>query len=93
MFMSFRLATPTNVSEDYILKKQITKINHYENYPISFIVEISLPEKKYNINEKGEKVLNRYYERGNNYGTLKITPLGYELLDSLNLIDAYGSFL
>ena len=32
--LSFRLATPTNVSEDYILKKQITKINHYENYPI-----------------------------------------------------------
>jgi len=81
-----------SVYDDCPLKGKV-RSGVYSSLSQKGIVEISLPEKKYNINEKGEKILNRYYERGNNYGTLKITPLGYELLDSLNLIDADGRFL
>ena len=81
-----------SVYDDCPLKGKV-RSGVYSSLSQKGIVEISLPEKKYNINEKGEKILNRYYEPDNNHGTLKITPIGYELLDNLNLIDVDGRFL
>ena len=57
------------------------------------LISITERERPYTINENGEKVRNIYYERGGtNFGTIRITPLGYELLDTLELIDEDGHF-
>lgn len=57
-----------------------------------FIV-ITEKERPYILNEKGEKIRNKYYERGGtNFGTIYITPEGYAALDKLNLIDEDGLF-
>jgi len=58
------------------------------------LVNITEKEKPYTIDENGNKVRNRYYERGGaNFGTIRISQLGYEVLDSKKLIDEYGSFI
>ena len=57
------------------------------------IIVVTPKESQYMINEKGEKVKNPYYERGVNFGTIYITPVGYTLLDELQLIDEHGSFI
>jgi len=58
------------------------------------LVNITEKEKPYTIDENGNKIRNRYYERGGtNFGTIQITQLGYEVLDSKNLINEYGSFI
>ena len=81
-----------SVYDDCPLKGRV-RSGVYSSLVQKGLIDICLPEKQFNINEKGEKVRNPYYERGNNHGTIRITPLGYELLDSLNLIDEDGSFL
>jgi hypothetical protein len=58
------------------------------------LINITEKEKPYTIDENGNKIHNRYYERGGtNFGTIQITQLGYEVLDSKNLINEYGSFI
>jgi len=58
------------------------------------LVNIQEGEKKFIKDKDGNKILNKYWSRdGLNFGTIKITTEGYELLDSLNLIDEYGSFV
>lgn len=58
------------------------------------LIEITEKEKPYTTDENGNKIRNPYYERsGTNFGTIKITQLGYELLDSKKLIDEDGSFI
>ena len=58
------------------------------------LINITEKEKPYTIDENGNKTRNPYYERrGTNFGTIRITQLGYEVLDSKNLIDEYGSFI
>jgi len=56
------------------------------------IVIITEKLKKYYTDKDGIKRINRYYSK-DDYGTLKITELGYQLLDAKGLIDEYGSFL
>lgn len=51
-------------------------------------------EKKYIINENGQKVINKYWDRdGLNFGTIEITELGYQTLDNLGLINENGNFI
>jgi hypothetical protein len=58
------------------------------------LVQIQQPERKYLVDENGNKTLNKWWSRdGMNFGTILITPLGYETLDNLNLIDEHGSFI
>ena len=58
------------------------------------LVNIQEGEKKFIKDQDGNKILNKYWSRdGLNFGTIKITTEGYALLDSLNLIDEYGSFV
>ena len=57
------------------------------------IVKVTLPEKKFITDENGNKKLNRSYQRGQNHGTIRITELGYSVLDSMKLIDEYGYFI
>lgn len=58
------------------------------------LVNISPAEKRFVLDEKGNKIINKYWNpRGGNFGTINITTAGYELLDSKNLIDEYGCFL
>ena len=49
-------------------------------------------EKRYKINEYGQKVRNPYYSP-NDYGTFQITEAGYAVLDSMGLIDEDGRFI
>jgi hypothetical protein len=56
-------------------------------------IHIEEKEKQFIIDENGNKTRNPYYERSHNFGTIRITQLGYEVLDSKNLIDEYGSFI
>lgn len=57
------------------------------------IIHISEGQKKFIKDKNGNKILNRYWDRsGHNHGTIYITPEGYSLLDSKNLIDEYGIF-
>ena len=55
------------------------------------LIVISEKEKPYIINENGDKVRNKYYDK-NSFGTIYITETGYALLDSMGLIDEYGHF-
>jgi len=58
------------------------------------IIFITEGEKKFIKNPDGTKSINRYWSRdGLNYGTIYITPAGYALLDSKNLIDENGFFI
>jgi hypothetical protein len=58
------------------------------------LIEIVEKEKTFILNEKGEKVRNPYYFKGEpNFGTIRITKLGYSKLDELGLIDEYGYFI
>jgi hypothetical protein len=57
------------------------------------LINITEKEKLYIIDKNGNKVRNPYYSRGCNFGTIQITKAGYEVLDSKNLIDEYGSFI
>ena len=58
------------------------------------LIEITEKEKTFILNEKGEKVRNPYYFKGAlNFGTIRITELGYSKLDELGLIDEYGYFI
>jgi hypothetical protein len=57
------------------------------------LINITEKEKPYTIDENGNKVRNRYYSRDCNFGSIQITQLGYEVLDSKNLINEYGSFI
>ena len=58
------------------------------------LIHIQEGEKKFIKDENGNKILNKYWSRdGLNFGTIKITNEGYELLDTLNLIDEHGSFV
>jgi len=58
------------------------------------LVKIQQPEKKFILDKNGNKVLNEYWSRdGMNFGTILITPLGYQVLDNLGLIDENGSFI
>ncbi len=56
------------------------------------IIFITEKNKKYYTDKDGVKRTNPYYSP-DDYGTIYITPEGYSLLDSLNLIDEYGSFI
>ena len=58
------------------------------------LVKIQQPEKKFILDENGNKVLNKWWSKdGLNFGTILITPLGYATLDKLGLIDEDGNFL
>jgi helix-turn-helix protein len=58
------------------------------------LIEITEKERPYTLNENGEKIRNKYYERGGtNFGTIRITKDGYALLDKLELIDEDGCFI
>jgi hypothetical protein len=58
------------------------------------LIHITEAEKKFITDENGNKILNKYWSRdGLNFGTIYITKGGYELLDSLNLIDENGNFI
>ena len=57
------------------------------------LINITEKEKPYIIDENGNKVRNRYYSRDCNFGTIQITQFGYDVLDSKNLINEYGSFI
>jgi hypothetical protein len=58
------------------------------------LISITEKEKQFTTDKNGNKIRNQYYERGGiNFGTIRITELGYEVLDSKNLIDEYGSFI
>ena len=60
------------------------------------LINITEKEKPYMIDKNGNKIRNPYYQRGENecnFGTIRISQLGYEVLDSKNLIDEYGSFI
>jgi hypothetical protein len=58
------------------------------------LIHIQEGEKKFIKDEKGNKIINRYWSRdGLNFGTIHITKDGYQLLDTLNLIDEDGRFL
>jgi len=58
------------------------------------LIKITEKERPYIINEKCEKVKNKYYQRGEpNFGTICISKAGYDLLDKLQLIDEDGSFI
>jgi hypothetical protein len=58
------------------------------------IIKIQEGEKKFITDEKGIKTINKYWSRdGLNFGTILITPEGYSLLDSKNLINEDGHFL
>ena len=58
------------------------------------LIVITEGEKKFIKNADGTKTLNRYWNRDdNNYGTISITPAGYALLDSRNLINEDGAFI
>jgi hypothetical protein len=56
-------------------------------------IEITEKERPYTTDENGNKIRNKYYERGGtNFGTIRITESGYAALDELNLIDEDGYF-
>ena len=56
-------------------------------------IEITEKERPYTTDENGNKIRNPYYERGGtNFGTIRITPIGYAALDALDLIDEDGYF-
>jgi hypothetical protein len=58
------------------------------------LIVITEGEKKFIKNSDGTKTLNRYWNRDdNNFGTLYITPAGYSLLDSFDMIDENGAFI
>jgi hypothetical protein len=58
------------------------------------LIQIQEGQTKFIKDENGNKILNKYWSRdGLNFGTIFITKDGYELLDSKNLINEYGSFL
>ena len=58
------------------------------------LIHIQEAEKKFIKDENGNKIPNKYWSRdGLNFGTIYITKEGYELLDSKNLINEYGSFI
>jgi hypothetical protein len=60
------------------------------------LISITEKEKPYTKDENGNKIRNPYYQRGDNdcnFGTIRITELGYEVLDSKNLINEYGEFI
>jgi hypothetical protein len=58
------------------------------------IINVSEAEKKFIKDEKGNKILNRYWSNdGLNFGTISITEEGYSLLDSKNMINEHGRFV
>jgi hypothetical protein len=58
------------------------------------LISVTEKEKQFTTDQNGNKIRNPYYERGGtNFGTIKITQLGYEVLDSKNLINEYGEFI
>jgi hypothetical protein len=57
------------------------------------LVNITEKEKPHRIDENGNKVKNLYYSRDCNFGTIQISLLGYEVLDSKKLIDEDGCFI
>lgn len=60
------------------------------------LINITEKEKPYTTDKNGNKIRNPYYQRGENetnFGTIRITQLGYEVLDSKNLINEYGEFI
>lgn len=58
------------------------------------IITIQKGEKKFIINPDGTKTRNQCWSTdGLNFGTICITPAGYALLDSLNLINENGNFI
>jgi hypothetical protein len=54
------------------------------------LITIQEKEKPYTLNEEGNKVRNPYYERGHNFGVIRITELGYQVLDNHGLTDEDG---
>lgn len=57
------------------------------------IIVITERERPHTTDKDGNKIRNIYYERGGtNFGTIRITESGYELLDTLELINEYGEF-
>ena len=56
-------------------------------------IHIEEKEKQFTIDKDGNKIRNPYYERSHNFGTIRITQLGYEVLDSKKLINEYGEFI
>lgn len=57
------------------------------------LINITEKEKPYILDENGNKIRNKWYSKEGNFGTLQITEFGYQLLDSLNLIDEDGRFI
>jgi hypothetical protein len=58
------------------------------------LIKIQEAEKKFIKNEDGSKTLNKWWSNdGLNFGTMHITKEGYEVLDSLKLIDENGNFI
>jgi len=57
------------------------------------LIKIYEKMSPYIINENGEKIKNKYYQRGEpNFGSMEITESGYAALDELGLIDEDGHF-
>lgn len=57
------------------------------------LIAITEKEKPYHTNSEGVKTRNPYYRKGDiNFGTIRITELGYSKLDELGLIDEDGLF-
>ena len=59
------------------------------------IIAITDKERPYTTDAEGNKIKNIYYDRRDsecNFGTIRITESGYELLDTLELINEYGEF-
>ena len=55
------------------------------------IIHITEKNKQFYMVD-GVKTRNPYYDK-NDFGTIYITPEGYSLLDKLQLINEYGSFI
>ena len=81
-----------SVYDDCSLKGK-TRSGVFSSLSQKGLINITEKEKPYVLDENGNKVKNKWYSREGNFGTLKITDLGYEILDSLNLIDEDGRFI
>jgi len=71
-----------------------TRSGVYSSLTQKGIIYVTEKEKKFYKDSNGTKQRNPHFPlRGEpNFGTIQITEFGYEVLDSLDLIDQYGSF-
>jgi hypothetical protein len=81
-----------SVYDDCPLKGK-TKSGTFSSLVQKGLVFTQEAEKKYITDNQGNKVINKFWSRDCNFGTLYITEAGYQLLDQLQLIDENGRFI